>query len=324
MDEDSICKKAFIDISRGFSFFDSVYVKHFTEEDESVFDQLYEDELSAAKARGLPTEEEKLKYCIETECSWKLSDENHIEKQRKFLEILVANKRSLILDKDIERQNSEIKAVTEDIIAKTQERAQILGKTCEYFATKRMGEYKFYSSLFKDRDLKVPFFTKEDFEYFEDRNLGRFVKIYSNFQNLINEENLKKVAIRDFFQTSWNLGENNAFYYFGRPICNLTIYQTRLATYGKIFRDIFANIKDIPEEIVKDPDKVIDYAVSVRNAEKHKAKMGDGNVSIPRASKNDYKKFGLDEDDTLDLREEMKKRGKESFSGRDMARMQGL
>ena len=101
---DANYREMFRDIVFGYSEIEfqnkTLFIKHL-----SVFDQIHIDELrnkflSAAKKRGIPTEEDYLIYLKENDI-WTSKDENELKEKSKFLESLHVTKKSLYLSSTI-------------------------------------------------------------------------------------------------------------------------------------------------------------------------------------------------------------------------------
>ena len=59
--------------------------------------------------------------------------------------------------------------------------------------------------------------------------------------------------------------------FYGKPFCNLTYNQIRLIVYTRVFKNIFDNNENIPDNIRKDPAKLLDFGGSSEE-ERDKAK----------------------------------------------------
>jgi hypothetical protein len=58
--------------------------------------------------------------------------------------------------------------------------------------------------------------------------------------------------------------------FYGKPVVDLTIYQLKVAVYGRMFYNIFQNVPDIPENIKDNPQQLLAFS---------EAKMSSNNNS---------------------------------------------
>jgi hypothetical protein len=304
-----VLKKAFVDICKGYSKMGSFYIKHPHLPDEIDLEEIRQIEEKRVAERGLPTEKERLDVIINEEGSWTEEDEKYIENQKNFLKSLHEAKKHLYLEKQLKTNKNHIKKAEDDLLAKLSERASLLGTTQESWCDKRVSEMRFLRSFYKDEKLTQRLFDDYYIWEIEDDEMEKYGDLYVKFINLVNEENIKKISIQEFFMNSLVLSEGNFSNFFGKPIFDFTEHQAALSTYGRVFREIFKNTPNIPEDIINDPDKILDYAISQKNFDKHKEKMKGDNVSMVGATKEDYKRFGMDSSNSIDLREELDKSG---------------
>jgi hypothetical protein len=114
--------------------------------------------------------------------------------------------------------------------------------------------------------------------------------------------------------------------FFGIPICQLTYNQVRLIVYARVFKSIFDNNENIPEQIRSDPKKLLDYgSISKDEREKMKEKIsgGDGSTLVG-ATQEDYDYIGIERpSNTVSLHEEAKKKGG-TLDMKDLMKLHGV
>ena len=98
--------------------------------------------------------------------------------------------------------------------------------------------------------------------------------------------------------------------FYGKPVVDLTIYQLKVAAYGRMFFNIFQNVSDIPDNIKDNPEQLIAFSNAQMN--KHKNSGGiDENADATAV-------FGATKEDidtvagggkTVSLSEELEKHG---------------
>lgn len=304
-----VLKKAYVDICKGYSKMGSLYIKHPCLEDEIDLEGIRELEEKKVTKMGLLPEKERLRILIEEEGAWSEEDEAYIKNQKEFIKKLHEAKKHIYLEKQIESNKKQLEKAQNELFEKLSEKNSLLGETIEFWCEKRVGEIRFLRSFYKDKDLSERLFDDEYIWEMEDEEMVEYGSIYSQYLKLVNEQNIKNISIQDFFLNALALSDLNFYNFFGKPISDFTENQVTLSTYGRVFRDIFRNTPNIPENILNDPDKIMEFAISQKNFEKQKEKVKGDNVSMVGATKEDYKRFGIDSSNSIDLREELNKSG---------------
>lgn len=266
----------------------TAYIRHFTPLDQGELDGGYTFFLEKALNSGLSSEEQRLKELADVKC-WTEEDEAGIEKQRDYLNGLIETKKLLALPSQIERHGHQIKEAQLLLNFKLSERHQAVGMTAESFAGRKLNEFYIFKSLFKDRELKIPLFSEEEFDYLDISEVNDLVVAFNKSIGLLSDANIKKIALATFFQNSFSLCDDNIYNFYGKPIVGLTFYQSELASYGIFFKRILNAEMKPPVDIINDPDKIIDWQSGSRNREKLVSSTQGSNVAIFNATKEDIK-----------------------------------
>jgi hypothetical protein len=104
---------------------------------------------------------------------------------------------------------------------------------------------------------------------------------------------------------------------YGKCIVNLTFYQMEIFGYARYFKNALSQAKHRPpDEYYENPDKLIEWLDSSKNAEEvlskneASAKKTEGTIatSIVGANKEDLAKIGKDEN-SISLHKEAEKKG---------------
>lgn len=298
-------KLAFIDILKGFSKAkynsEFLYIKHNNVIDSGNIDYKKIDFESKAKERGLPTKEEKKEYLIQ-ENLWSKERDEKIKKIQEMLHGLKNTKSKLFKKTDIEYINKEIEKYEDDLSSLQIELKELIGFTVEDYANKKINEYYMFISIFKDEYLKDRFFSIEQFEDLENIDISRLIIIYNEINEKFHQKRLKRIALSSFYLNLFNISNDNPYFLYGRPIVELSFYQMEIFGFAKYFKNIVSNSKHSPPDTYyQDPDKLIEWLESSKNAEemieKSNIKKKDGMVatSIVGAKKEDLAKIGADE-----------------------------
>jgi hypothetical protein len=211
------------------------------------------------------------------------------------------------------------------------ERKELLGFTVEDYANKKINEYFMFNSLFKDKDLKYKFFSEEEFDELENKDLSEILEIYNNINKNYIDKNLKKIALSSYYLSLFNLSDDNPYYMYGKPIIYLTFYQMEIFGYARYFKNALSQAKHSPpDEYYEDPDQLIEWLESSKNVEEvlnknesnQKKTEGAIATSIVGANKEDLAKIGKDEN-RVSLHKEAQKKGG-TLNMEDLMKMHGL
>jgi hypothetical protein len=321
-------RKIFRDVVRGYS--DSVlngrvvYIKHLTPHDQVDLEEIEQRYFNKAKARGVPTEEEMLKI-LEEDNQWTVDDEKFINKKKIFLASLRKGLTKLILQHQIDHQTTLLEKESKIVKDKELEKYSLLGNTCERYAKDRLNDFYMIASFFKDEDIKQPLYSSKEFEEVGVEELRTMVEVYNEMFQFFTEESIQHTVLDDFFSPYLGFAEDSMQFY-GIPFCQLTYNQVRMIVYAKVFKSIFDHNDNIPEQILKDPKKLLDYgSVSKEERENLKEKISHGDGStIVGATHEDYKALGItDSDKGISLHEEAKKKGG-TLNMEDLMKLHGV
>jgi hypothetical protein len=323
----------FIDILKGYSLSyyksNKLYFKHNTSFDSGEIDHLKQEFIEKAKRNGLPTEDQKEEYLI-LEGIWSKENNEKIKKLKSDMSTLRQTKSKLFKSDDINEFNKQINEKKLELITLTVERKDLLGFTVEDYANKKINEYYMFNSLFKDKDLKDKYFSEQEFDELENKEISEVLEIYNNINKNFIENNLKKIALSAYYLSLFNLCDENAYNLYGKPIIYLTFYQMEVFGYARYFKNALSEAKHKPsDEYYEDPDKLIEWLESSKNVEEvlskneNNQKKTEGAIatSIVGAKKEDLAKIGKDENG-ISLHKEAQKKGG-TLSMEDLMKMHG-
>ena len=325
----------FVDILKGYTetYYrnNKVYLKHNTSFDSGDIDSKKQDFIRKAQKNGLPTEEEKEKYLI-LENLWSKEKNDEIKKIKLYISNLKTTKSKLFRNEEIESINNQVIEQNLKLIELVSERKELLGFTVEDYANKKVNEYYMYNSLYKDKDLKDRFFSEDEFDELENKDVSEIIEIYNNMSKDFSEKNLKKVALSSFYLSLYNMCEDSPYYLYGKSVIHLTFYQIEVFSYSRYFRNAISEAKHKPaDELYEDPEKLIDWLESSKNAEEllsksdgKENKKGEGVIatSIVGAKKEDLEKVGANQKGVSLHDEALKKGG--SLSMEDLMKLHGI
>lgn len=290
MNEDSILRSGLSEILKGYSYDieNDLYIKHMSLDDHVDYERVYSFFYERLKKRGVESSESLIERAI----SQDLWSE---EKDVKIKDLLELNDQ---LKKTIQKSLAEdmkkhAKKQLEDSYKEYEnlldQKYSITSSSIESITDKRMHEYYIINSLYLDENLSQKKFNEKDFDEIEPEELFKINKSYNKYTEKLRESNIRKISIKGFFRSSWDLAEN-AYHYFGKPISQITYFQTNLAANANIFGNIFKNYPNIDSE---DPEEIIEFAQMRHEAEKQKGK----NRSFMGVDQDKMKRAGIESAD---------------------------
>ena len=318
-------RKIFLDIARGYCSAtykeQTIFIKHFNIFDQEQLDLAHEARVAKLKGHGIGSEQDKLEE-LKKAGTWTEGNEKKLRDAETFAANLIKTKRALIIPSQIAQMDEKVKKAQEDAEKLRQERHNLLSDTAEGFASRYISDLSIFRSFFKTDDLKTPFFTEGEFEELERQEIYILIKLYNDAFNDISLHHIKYLALSGLFMNYFNLNENAAHEIFECAPLALSFYQLNLLTYCKIFKSIFKNIPEIPEDMRDDPDKLLEFADSGANAQQKieamKRRAGKGGkpraMSVVGATADDMQQMGYDQTDMMSPGEFLKKKGKTSYS----------
>lgn len=321
-------RRIFRDVVRGYSSTilndQLVYIKHLTPHDQVELEEIEEQYYNEALRRGVPTEKDMLEF-LKSEGQWTEVDEKIIAEKTIYIKNLRKTLSKLVLKKDIDRQKQIIEKEDKIIHEKKIEKAQLVGNTCEKYAKDRLNDFYMIRSFFKDKEMQKELFEEEVFDELEHNDIKKVIYTYNNIFEGFNEENIQYTILEDFYNPYLSFAEDSMQFY-GKPFCELTYNQIRLIVYTRVFKNIFDNNENIPESIMKDPAKLLEFGSSSgeeRDKVKDKLSQGDGGT-IVGAKSEDYERLGVkNTSGTVDLHKEAKKKGG-SLNMEDLMKLHGV
>ena len=307
-------RKIFRDVVRGYSTAtlddEFVYIKHLTPHDQVELEEIEQKYHNDALRRGVPTEEDMLIF-LKSEGEWSDKDDKFIRDKQFFIESLKTAKNKMVLKKEIDRQADLIEKETNELVQKQAQKMQLLGNTCEKYAKDRLNDFYMIKSFYKNSDLSEKLFSENEFNELEHNDIKKVVVKYNQIFEVFSEESIQYTILEDFYSPYLSFAEDSMQFY-GKPFCELTYNQIRLIVYTRVFKNIFDTNENIPENIKKDPAKLLEFGSSSKEErDKAKDKLSRGDAgTIVGAKDEDYEYLGVEKPKGgVSLHEEAKKKG---------------
>lgn len=311
---DRFLRKIYAEIVAGFSIQkyknQDIFIRHSSSVYNLEIDYIYTENFNSAVNKGYPNEKERLE-CLIKDNFWSKGKDNEIEVIKKQIYDTTAAKRKAFLLRDINNFNEQIRQQQEYLISLFIEKDKIIGNTAEKYAKRQSDAYFIYKSFFRDAELKNSLFSKEEFDDIDNLELNDLYELNYKVNTELDENNVKKIAVKDFFIQIYSLAEG-IYEFFGKPICQLTYNQINLSAYGNFFKTILYGNPKPPNEIIDDPDKLEDWYYGRQNAEEMLSKVNkdkDGNSMLVGLTNKDREFLGLESNSRTDMRERILKAG---------------
>lgn len=324
-------KLVFSEIVEGYSLtrselFGDLKIKHINNYDSAKTDIKNNYYFEKAVSQGLPKREEKLEYLIK-EKLWDSEKDKEADRLKEMLKGMNRTKSKLFLQTQIDAIKKDIvdnEIKLSNILA---EKESVIGFTAEEYANRRINEYYMHISILDEEGKQL--FGENEFDELEQDQVNDIMQVYEKNNRKFKAEILKKISLADFFTNIFYLCEDNVFNFYGKPVIDLTFYQIEIYSYGRYFKSIIQNSEEkIPDHIVEDPDKLIEWAESSKNVkevlEKTSGDAESGASSIMGATKQDLAKAGIDENqDVIDLSQKAQEKGGR-LTMEDMMKLHGV
>jgi len=325
MSDEKTLRKLFLSIAQGYSAASHegkpLFIKHFNIFDQEELDAQHEAHRAKLERQGIMSREDKLKE-LRAEGKWTDAHEKKLRDQKSFIENLKKTQKALVIPSQVEQVRVKIEDSKKIEAELLREKESLFGDTSEAFASRYISDVSIYNSFFAEPSLKKPFFSQEEFDHLERKEIYNLIKLYNDKFEDISLDGIKHLALSGLFMNYFNVNEDNPNELFGRKALDLTFYQLNLITYAKIFKSIFKNIPNIPDEMKDKPDELLEFAESgaktkekIEKMQKMAAKGKQSRAtSIMGASKDDMEKMGYNSTQSLSPQEFLKQQGKSSFS----------
>lgn len=292
-------RRVYSEVCRGFSSvtYDGrpTYVKHLTVFDQTEIDTLRDEVFEKTKERGIATEADRLAW-LEKKGFWTKQDDIDLVKSRSFMENLEKTKSKLAVKSQVAQLDKQIDEIQAKVNQLSNKRAKLIDKTAEQVADQR-AQYEYIRlSFFSDEAFKQPLFTRADIEALTDDEINNLLFEYIEVSNRFSPDLLRSIVIQPFFTNHFYLAGDRIDTFFGKPLVDLTIYQTNLLSYGQYFKSLMTQ-NEIPKEFLGHPDKIEEYVLRSRNMKTMADKMAKNadRVAIVGATSEDLKAMGVED-----------------------------
>jgi hypothetical protein len=307
VDKNSEYGRIYSEICRGFSIDtvekSTVYFKHPTIAEHFSTYANYDLFVREGRKKGLLLEKEKVEEAISGGW-WSSETESKINFLRSTVRNLFKTRDRLLYASqkvDIEKQVRQNEAI---LITYTKERREIVGYTLEDYASSKLTEELLIFFTYKNPDFTESLFgSREEYYNLSDGYVEKIKNAFDMFSQVFNNDNIRKIAACGFFQNLVYLNED-AYSFWGHPTTKCTKYQIDVLLYGKMYKNMIKsyaeNSKSVPEEVLNDPDKFVEWTDNqsqnpgAKSRNKKSRDSGSNLVSSAvGATKEDLDKLGV-------------------------------
>lgn len=299
----------------------TAYLKHFSPIDNIDVEELRQNKIAEALSSGLISEKEQAGI-LAKDGLWSQNDDDDVFQLKYYIDNLKNTRSLLAIPSQIRQQDALIKDEEVKLNKVYERKAELFGLTAEKWAERQTSNSYVYFSLFKDRKLDEPLFDEEEFQVLDMEEINEVVSLYNNIVNPFSEDNIKYIALSNGFQNALSFSDN-PYYLFGKPIVNITFFQSSLVSYAKFYKFILSEMTNLPADIKSDPVKLENSFTASRNlnktlggkANEEVVGVGSEMVSVFGATQEDLKEMGLASNNTGEgqLHAQLKEKGEMSF-----------
>lgn len=284
-----------------------LFIRHFSLKDQNLISFHYQKYEKIAVSKGIETSEQIYKR-LKDDGDWTEQDDLKISEMQTYVDNLKKTKSKIFLPSQKESHQKLIDEEESKLNFLLAKKSELVSMSAEDYANKRANEEFLRSLIYKDENLKNLAFSDEEFGELSVTDISDISKKYYDISKKLSDVNIQKIVLQDFFNMYLSACENPYFFY-GKFISELSVFQVKLCLFGRIFYNIFQYHDDIPEDIRKEPQAIFDFVDSKKNRESFKDKYKDGGATAV---------FGATEKDLdildpsarkVSLSEEIKKNG---------------
>lgn len=265
-----------------------IYIKHYGEFDSGAFEEYFFEYYEKARKNGLPTYDEKEKLLI-SENYWTEEQEKELKYKKEKLEKLDKIYGGLFLKSHIDKSKKEITELKKEVKILSDEKKDLMGIYAESYAQSKVDFIYILNSFYKDKDIKERLLDINTCDV-DENSYYKYIILHNKAIEKFNINNIKRIALSDFFQNMVNAADANCYFLFNKAVYDLSYYQSSIFSYGKFFHTVLGlpEAKKLDSETKKDPDKLIEwYNAFVNFKNKNPNSSGKGMNFVMGANKED-------------------------------------
>ncbi len=288
--------------------FGELFVRHISHLESLKIEKQYLYALEEARKQDIPSYLDREKLIL-SDGLWTKKEEISIKDTKDFIQTL---KGSLSNDYLFSRRNhlkKEISDAEQRLDTLLMKKDYLIGTTSEKYARQKSLYYQICNCFYRDDKLS----DKLIFNDIDESEYDELVNIFNKYCERINHNTIKYISLSSFFTNIFYMCGDNAYYFYGKPIVELTNHQTELFMYGRYFKNQMQQFGDRLPKNMTEPDDMIEWFEINQNVEKSGILKGDdengGGGSIVGATKKDYEMMGVDMSQMVDMSKKIREAG---------------
>lgn len=239
--------------------YETLLVKDPTIKDRNLYAFQKKRAFEKAIQEGVPTEEELLLSAKESDY-WTQEDELIYKNADEDIQFLKSEKKRQKIKSRIRRYEEQIQAAEEKRKEVTAKRLELLTNSAEYYAHQASIYYLLKNSILdEDGDLLWP--DEEAFLFDQDNYPILVVFLAKQILNggIKDTAEYRKVARSPEWRIIWVSAKENLQSIFNRPISDLSMRQTLLIYWSRVYDSVYEDPDRPSQEIIDDDDRLDDW-----------------------------------------------------------------
>lgn len=327
MKDSADTKVIFLEIISSYSFicspiYGDVYIKHSSKLELLNFEREYLRTLEQAKSKGVPIRLDREKQIIQ-EGMWTSKQESEIQDNKRMIDGMREQISHSFLHSKRKLFRKEMAGAEQRLNELLLKKDYLIGQTAEKLANKQSTYFQIINSIYTDDKFQNKLVRDE----LDSKQYEELCDLYFTRINRINTDTIKSIALSSFFTSMYYMCDENAYFFYGKPLVQLTDYQINLLMYGKYFKNLMSRYGDsLPPEMSETPDDMIEWFEITQNVEKsgilNDSQEGDkSSTSIVGATKEDMTLMGINPAQIANIGDDMRKSGKSVLNREDLFNM---
>ncbi len=263
MNRETSIQQILLEIIRGYSILEidreQFYLKHPSNYESLLEEEVYLNRLQAATKLGIATEQNLLDKYIKLG-KWSTKKEEKIkglrwsiDKSTLAAQKITDNMQKSVFMQSIESQRKELQELEK-------ERDHLILPSAENWARQQQISAMMKNLVFEDDRFLRPVITDENYLKF-----SAIARIKMN--DFTNTANLLRAAFEPAFFDIYCLQYRDPFGIFNKDFFNITIFQKNLLTFASILLNKLRNV-EMPAEVKRDPIKIFEFSSSTEKESK--------------------------------------------------------
>jgi len=288
--------------------FGELYIRHVSHLESLKIEKQYIYSLEEARAQNLPSYLDREKLIL-SDGVWTKKEEDSIRDTKDFIKTIKGSLSNDFLFTRRQRLKKEISDAEQRLDALLMKKDYLVGATVEKYARQKSLQYQICNSFYKDDKL----IEKLDFSEVDEQEYNELTNLFNKYCERINHNTIKAISLSSFFTNIFYMCGDNAYYFYGKPIVELTNHQTELFMYGRYFKNQIQTFGDRLPKDMTEPDDMIEWFEINQNVDKAGVLKddgdGSGSLSLPGANKKDLEMMGIDSNQIVDMGKKIREAG---------------